>query len=160
MRKVFMTAIVVVVAATWFGVGAEQGKGGDQGKQPNVRADIEAVNKQLTGAFAKKDAAAAAALYTTDAVAYPPNGPAVSGRAAIQKMWAGVIASGVTDATLTTAEVDAQGNIAWETGTYVMRVAGKPVDNGKYIVIWKREQGQWRLHRDIWNTNMPAPAPK
>jgi ketosteroid isomerase-like protein len=32
---------------------------------------------------------------------------------------------------------------------------GKVVDRGKYIVIWKREQGQWKLHRDIWNTSMP-----
>lgn len=25
----------------------------------------------------------------------------------------------------------------------------------KYVVVWKRVDGQWRLHRDIWNT-MPA----
>lgn len=22
----------------------------------------------------------------------------------------------------------------------------------KYVVVWKKEDGQWRLHRDIWNT--------
>jgi hypothetical protein len=25
----------------------------------------------------------------------------------------------------------------------------------KYVVVWKRVGGQWRLHRDIWNA-MPA----
>jgi hypothetical protein len=29
-------------------------------------------------------------------------------------------------------------------------------DDGKYLVIWKRDQGKWRLHRDIWTTNMLA----
>ena len=23
--------------------------------------------------------------------------------------------------------------------------------NVKYIVVWQRSAGQWRLHRDIWN---------
>ena len=29
-------------------------------------------------------------------------------------------------------------------------------DIGKYLVVWKREGGAWRLHIDIWNTNAPA----
>jgi ketosteroid isomerase-like protein len=33
---------------------------------------------------------------------------------------------------------------------------GKTADRGKYIVVWKRDGGQWRLHRDSWNTSMPA----
>jgi ketosteroid isomerase-like protein len=32
------------------------------------------------------------------------------------------------------------------------------LDEGKYVVIWKRHQGKWKLHRDIWTTSMPAPA--
>ena len=31
------------------------------------------------------------------------------------------------------------------------------LDEGKYIVIWKREAGQWKLHRDILNRSMPLP---
>jgi hypothetical protein len=30
------------------------------------------------------------------------------------------------------------------------------LDQGKYIVIWKREKGQWKLHRDIFNSSVPA----
>jgi len=22
----------------------------------------------------------------------------------------------------------------------------------KFVVVWKKTDGQWRLHRDIWNT--------
>jgi hypothetical protein len=34
--------------------------------------------------------------------------------------------------------------------------AGKVLDQGKYVVVWKRELGQWKLYRDIWNTSVPA----
>ena len=37
---------------------------------------------------------------------------------------------------------------------------GKVIYDGKYICIWKREKGQWKIHRDIGNKNLPAaPAP-
>jgi hypothetical protein len=31
--------------------------------------------------------------------------------------------------------------------------SGKVVDDGKYIVIWRREGKPWLLYRDIWNSN-------
>lgn len=130
-------------------------------RQATARAAIEAANQQFTVAFAKGDAAALAGMYTTDAMAFPPNGDVAKGRAAIQKIWAGAIGGGIKGVTLTTTEVEAHGDSAHEVGNYEMKVdGGKVVDRGKYIVIWKREQGQWRLHRDIWNTSIPAPAGK
>ena len=129
------------------------------GAQQDVKAAIEAANKQFASALAKGDAAAIGAMYTSTGMAFPPNGDVVRGRDAIQKMWQGVIASGVKEATLTPTEVEAHGDTAYEIGTYTMGAGGgKQLDRGKYIVIWKRENGQWKLHRDIWNTSMPAPT--
>lgn len=126
--------------------------------QADVRAAIEAANKQFSAAFSKGDAAAVAALYTTNAQAFPPNSPVISGRAEIEKMWQGVFGSGIASATLTTTEVEAHGDTAFETGNYELQLKdGKLADRGKYVVVWKRANGQWRLHRDIWNTSM-APA--
>jgi uncharacterized protein (TIGR02246 family) len=124
--------------------------------QGDARAAIEAANQQFIAAVAKGDAAALAGMYTTAAIAFPPNGEPAKGRAAIQKLWQGVVASGIKGATLTTSEVETHGDTAHEVGNYEMKVeGGKVVDRGKYVVIWKREQGQWKLHRDIWNTSMP-----
>ena len=96
-------------------------------------------------------------MYTADARAFPPGMDIINGRDAIQKLWQGVIDSGVKSAELTTTDVESQGNVAHEVGNYAMKDAsGKVLDRGKYIVIWKRDQGTWRLHRDIWNTNIPA----
>jgi uncharacterized protein (TIGR02246 family) len=131
------------------------------GQTADARAAIEAGNKQFAAAVAKGDAAQLAAMYTGGAMVFPPNGDIVRGREAIQKLWQGALDSGVKEVALTTVEVEAHGDTAHEVGTYDMKGAGgQALDRGKYIVIWKRDQGQWRLHRDIWNTSMPPPAPR
>jgi ketosteroid isomerase-like protein len=72
-------------------------------------------------------------------------------------MWKGVLASGVGGASLETTDVETEGNLAYETGRYQMRSKdGKVLDRGKYVVVWKRSGSDWRIHRDIWNTSMPA----
>jgi uncharacterized protein (TIGR02246 family) len=122
-----------------------------------ARAAIDAANGQFVALFTKGDAASLAALYTQDAQVLPPNSDVVSGRPAIQKFWQGVMDSGVKGAKLTTAELTPSGNAAYEVGRYELSGAdGKTLDRGKYVVIWKRDGGQWKLHRDIWNTNAPA----
>jgi ketosteroid isomerase-like protein len=35
---------------------------------------------------------------------------------------------------------------------------GNVLDRGKYVVVWQREQGQWRIHRDIWSTSLTPEA--
>ena len=123
----------------------------------DVRPAIQAANKQFGSHFGRGDGGALAGLYTADAQLFPPNGDAIGGREAIQTFWQGVIGSGVKGAKLTTTEATASGDTAYEVGQYELSGAdGKVLDRGKYIVIWKRDGGQWRLHRDIWNTSMPA----
>jgi ketosteroid isomerase-like protein len=121
------------------------------------RAAIEAANAKFSADYAKGDAAAVAAHYTAAGQAFPPNGEIARGREAIQKLWKGAMDAGVRGVKLVTLEVEAHGDTAHEVGTYVLvGEGGKTLDNGKYIVIWKRDGGLWKLHRDIWNTSMPA----
>ena len=124
----------------------------------NIRGVIEEGNQQWSMAFSTGDSAALAAMYTPNAQLFPMHREIVSGIEAIQQFWQGVMASGVKGATLTTLEVDEHGDTAYEVGKYELRGEGhKVLDHGKYVVVWKRAQGQWRLHRDIWNSNLPAP---
>jgi len=122
-----------------------------------ARAAVEAANGKFSSAFAAGKAADVAAHYTADAQAFPPNGDIVAGRAAIQKLWQGVMDSGVKGVKLTTLEVTPRGDIAYEVGKYELAgPGGNVLDRGKYVVVWKREGGRWKIHRDIWNTSMPA----
>ncbi len=61
-------------------------------------------------------------------------------------------------ASLTTVDVQQAGDIAFEVGTYEMKGGdGKVLDRGKYLVVWKRENTEWKLYRDIWNSSEVAP---
>jgi len=148
MRRYLTVAAVAVLVASAAASSAE-----------DVRAAIETANKAFSAALAKGDAAAVAALYTSTAQAMPPGGEAAKGRDAIQKAFEGLVGSGATNLTLTTEEIEAHGDTAHEVGTWTLKGKdGAAVDSGKYVVIWKKEAGQWRLHRDIWNSSATPPA--
>ena len=128
-------------------------------KEADIRTAIEANNKRWVEALGRGDAAGIAALYTPNAQLLPANGTVVSGQPAIQKYWQGAITSGFKAVTLTTIEAEACGDTAYEVGKYtVPGEGGKVLDAGDYVVIWKRDRDQWKLHRDIWTTNTPAPG--
>lgn len=124
----------------------------------DLKAQIEKANTAFAAAFAKADSAALAAMYTSDGQAFPPNSDVLNTREAIRKLWQGAMDAGIKSVKLQTTEVQAHGaDFAHEVGTYQMMTAdGKVADRGKYLVLWKREGGQWKLHRDIWNTSSPA----
>jgi hypothetical protein len=33
---------------------------------------------------------------------------------------------------------------------------GVTLDKGKYIVVWVNDNGTWKIHRDIFNSDLPA----
>ena len=122
----------------------------------DVRQAIEQVNARFVEAFKAGDAAAISSLYTETAKMLPPDATEVVGREAIRMLWQGAIDDGVKDLTLKAIDVEACGDLAYEVGSFSIRV---PAENdamttagGKYLVIWKRgADGRWRLHVDTWN---------
>ena len=120
---------------------------------------ITAANKTFMATFERADAAGMAGHYTENGQLLPPGGDFVKGRPAIQAVWQGFMDMGIKAVNLETIEVEGHFNTATEVGKYTITGEdGKVIDTGKYVVIWKRERGQWRLHRDIWNTSVPAPT--
>jgi uncharacterized protein (TIGR02246 family) len=106
------------------------------------------------------DAAGTAALYTESGQVLPPNSDAVVGRQAIRAFFQSLLEAGITAVTLATTEVEGFGDTAYEVGRYTLGgEGGQVLDQGKYVVIWKQEDGKWKLHRDIFATNLPAPQP-
>lgn len=123
----------------------------------DIRAGIEAGNRDFIAAFKRGDAAAIAKLYTAEGQLLPANSDFVRGSDAIRKFWQGAIDMGLKAVVLDTIEVEDYGDTAIEMGRYrLLAAAGAVADNGKYVVIWKNENGTWRLHRDIWTTNQAS----
>src|SRR5262249_55534484 len=112
------------------------------GQTSGPRIAIEAANAKFSAAFASGDAVGLASYYTITGEAFPPNGEVARGREAIAKLWKGAMDAGIKSIKLTTLEVVSRGDVAYEVGTYAAAgEGGKPLDSGKYVVIWKREGG-------------------
>jgi uncharacterized protein (TIGR02246 family) len=115
-------------------------------------------NKRFMAAVRAADSATMPSLYTDDAIILPPNGEAVSGADAIARYWQAFAELGITDARPVTLEVIPMGDYALEVGeTTVYGENGALVDRGKIMVLWKNDDGVWKMHRDTWNSSVPPP---
>lgn len=151
MNRIFL-ALVILFVAVPLSPGQTKGNRTSGG---NIRNAIEAANKRFVEAFGKGDAARIADMYTEGARVLPPNSPMVQGRQRIQELWQNFINTGAK-LTLSTSDVEAQGNVVYEVGTYELIFPDNKRDAGKYVVVWRRQKGDWRLAVDIWNSNMPV----
>ncbi len=119
-------------------------------------AIVEA-NQQFMENVNSGNSAGLASLYTENGQLLPTNSDFITGKQAIQEFWQSVMDMGIKSAKLETIEVEGMGNTAHEVGKYTLFAdGGQVIDTGKYIIIWKQEEGMWKLHRDIWNTSMPV----
>jgi ketosteroid isomerase-like protein len=123
-----------------------------------VKKTIEKTNAIYFDLFSKKDAAIVN-LYTDDACLLSPNTLPVSGRKALEKdfkeAFADVKIKGVK---FQTKEVYGDGKeYVTEEGTWqVFKQDGKPLDDGKYLKLWKKTKTGWKIFRDVFNSNHKA----
>jgi uncharacterized protein (TIGR02246 family) len=116
------------------------------------QAEIAAVNRAFEDAVRTGSLDRLAGLYTPDAIALPPDGPFVRGRDNIERLWTGAAQQmGLKDVRLQTIDLQITGDTAYETGEAALTL-GSGAAVVKYVVVWKRVDGRWYLHRDIWNT--------
>jgi uncharacterized protein (TIGR02246 family) len=123
---------------------------------------IDAKTQAFVNGVNAGDWAAVAATYTEDAILLPPNAPAVRGPSAIEAFFAEF--PPISDFTITNTEVEGAGDVAYVVGTYSMTITpegAEPIhDTGKFIEIRKKQaDGSWPLHRDMYSSDAPAPAP-
>ena len=123
----------------------------------SVKAAIAASNAAFGECFAKNDSVNFVARYTSDACINPTGMPQICGSAGIGGYFRGGYAMGIRNIKLTTKDVMLGDPYAIETGNYEVQVeGGKAIENGKFIVIWKQENGAWKMYQDIWNSDAPA----
>jgi ketosteroid isomerase-like protein len=125
----------------------------------DVTQEIQSANDELMAAVSLGNPAALTAFYTDDAKIFPSNNEIVDGKQAIEGFWGWVINHGIKKVRFETTLAQKFGNIAIEEGKFALLVEGDiVVDQGKYIVTWKKEDGKWKVFRDIWNVNTPFPT--
>ena len=106
-------------------------------------------------AFTRDDIDACMALFADDAQILPEHGEVIKDRAGIESFLKNQMTPVVTFNTLADMSL-VRGDIAIEQGHFKVRDVrvGNDIEWGKYIHIWKREKGDWKLYRVMYNTDI------
>jgi uncharacterized protein (TIGR02246 family) len=148
------------------GTGTAQGAASAQPAGGAGDAAVKAVADSYVKAMLAGDAKGVAALYTEDAIEMPPHQPMIKGRTAIEQYYAKMLSGGVKIMAFTLEHIEsrANGDGAWDVGTYKQSMQGEtgtttpPSDTGKYVVLLKRVDGAWKVAYAIYSSDMPAPG--
>jgi ketosteroid isomerase-like protein len=121
--------------------------------------DIHANNRVFEKAVADGDVGQIAALLAPDVISLPPDAPTMFGKPAVTGLWAAAIKEhGLTGFAITTDTLDFAGDTAVEVGHAILSMtplgAARQTAKVKFVVVWKRLNGAWLMHRDIWNADV------
>jgi len=115
---------------------------------------IEAANSDFMQAVREGYEDRFVSLYAEDAILLLPGREPLVGREGVKAFFASFKARGIREIKLTTLEIEAFEDTAWERGSSEMvGPDGAMLGKGKYIVIWKRAADGWKLYRDIVNAS-------
>jgi ketosteroid isomerase-like protein len=127
--------------------------------EQDVRSHLLARYDAWMNAVAEKDINAIASIYASDAVYMPPLQPRHAGKEAVLAVWRTYFQRPDFKALyIPSLTLSASLDIAYDVGSYVVSLTrdGEPVEiRGKYVVVWKKEQGDWVVVVDIDNTDHP-----
>jgi ketosteroid isomerase-like protein len=118
-----------------------------------VRNEMEKTNRTFeTEVVGKGDFNALKNVYTKNARILPPGAEMITGREQIQTFWQqAAVAMGVKSVQLRTVDAEVFGDTAIEIGRAELGTTHPTSPTAvKYVVIWKREDGAWKWHVDIW----------
>jgi ketosteroid isomerase-like protein len=123
--------------------------------------DIREVDARWIKAAQAHDIAGEAAVLAADAVFFREHVEPIVGPAAFQTYFGDqlkknpkVMPSWTTDNIL----VAASGDLAVQVGSYSVTglgAKGDGEDKGKFVTVWKKVGGEWKVLHDIGNTTMP-----
>jgi len=122
------------------------------------KKDIQVILKN-TKAFSEfvmaSDYNKIAASYTDDAKIFPNNTQILQGEDII-KYW--TLPEGISTSyhKITQSEISIVEDTAYDYGYYEGKTKHKDGHvsswKGKYVIVWKKIKGNWKMHLDIWNS--------
>ena len=137
---------------------------------PDLAAEemaIRAADARWLQAAQARDAAGEGAMLASDGVAYREHVDPLVGPAAFQAYLEKLhVDNPKQNSTWTTDSIHVadSGNLAIQTGQYHVTgigPRGDREDRGRFVTVWKKVNGEWKVAHDIGSTTMPeAPAQK
>ena len=124
-------------------------------------AAIRALDAEWSKAATAKNMDHVMTFYATDGSVVWPDQPPAKGHARIRASWETIFKAApdmYLDFKPTHIEIADGGDMASDFGVVHFAPHAKPDDlknTAKYLVVWKREHGAWKVLYDSWNWNAP-----
>ena len=131
-------------------------------RHKSVYAAVKEIVRQYASSLNAEDVDAWMSMWTDDGIQLPPGAPPVVGKEAIRAgLEFEVSLFDFEDMEITLEEVSwAGGHLAYAWGTYTVTLipwgGGDPIYiDGKFMTVFERQWGgSWKIHRDMFNSNV------
>src|SRR5438309_181660 len=157
-KSLFLCGCIALLSFTFAGTAAAA--------DTKIEQALRDLDAKWSAAAGAKDVDKTVSYYAESAVVMPPSASAATTRETIRSAWKEMLTTpgAAISWKATKVEVAKSGDLAYVSGTYeetMTDASGKPVkDRGKYVEIFKKQaDGTWKVVADIWNSDLPVPAP-
>ncbi len=116
---------------------------------------IEKNIKAFSKAYMELDYEGLANLYAEDGKIFPNNSDIISGRPAIKRKWILPEGMDIKYHKVTPSEIKIIDDYAYDYGYYEGASLNYKNEEspfkGKYVIVWKKVDNDWKIYLDIWN---------
>ncbi|WP_157961072.1 YybH family protein [Lutibacter citreus] len=114
---------------------------------PILEKEIELRLQEYESHLKKGDSIALGNMYMEDAEIIP----SVVGKENITKVFGNMIRGGTTGSSFKTTKLWGNEQLFVEDGTETWyHTNGTAVGSGRYLLVWKKDDGKWKILRDTW----------
>ncbi len=122
-----------------------------------MKISIGDKTQKFTHAHITRDTSYLNSVFAQDAKSYPPNSNAVVGLSAISAINSDWVNYGIKEFREESINFYGNSEFLIDEGIYYLRYGDvETIDEGKYINIWKKENGEWKMVSNMWNTSLPS----
>jgi ketosteroid isomerase-like protein len=149
MKKLFLTCAAILIAVSQLYAQSEA----------EMKTKFNDLNKIFSQMMLDNDLEGMLSYYSENPISMPSYQPALRGLDAMRESHKQQHEMGmkITAFELIATDVIVEGNIAVEIGTYTISMDMAEMDtwddHGKYMNVWEKQGGDWKLRADMWNTD-------
>lgn len=115
-----------------------------------AKSFIDSINTKFSEQIKNGDSMALASHYASDAAILLSKREPIKGKD-ILSAWGRMLRAGTEDITFQTIDLTGCNDFLIETGYIVTKGNENNINKSKYLVVWKKQNGEWKLYRDMVN---------
>jgi len=115
-----------------------------------AKSFIDSINTKFSEQIKNGDSMALASHYATDAAILLPKSEPIKGKDMLSA-WGSMLRAGTEETTFQTIDLIGSNDFLIETGYISTKGSDNSIYKSKYLVVWKKQNGEWKLYRDMIN---------